>query len=485
MNFSEFESKAGKYNVIPLTRTLPADTLTPVGLYLAGRDGYRDSFLFESVEGEFRVARYSILGFGSSERLISKGPETVLVREGKCTSAGPSIADALKDRLRGFHPAFFEERPPFAGGYVGYLGYGCAARANGVSFRAEQDGFPDAELGRFDDLLVYDHARSRLLLVANALLEEGTYLEKAYRSTLSRLDALEALAGRAVPSQVGRCLSSREAGNDPGGDSFEAGVKAAKAHIREGDIYQVVLSVRQDFRFKGDPFDVYRRLRMDNPSPYHFFVQQQDSAILGASPEMLVRVTGRRVEVRPIAGTRPRGRDVEEDGDLRLELLEDQKENAEHTMLVDLGRNDVGRVSEYGSVKVTSFKEIENYSHVMHMVSSVEGRLREGMHPVDAFFAGFPAGTVSGAPKIRAMQLIADLEYRPRGVYSGAIGYFDYAGNLDTCIAIRAAFVRGGMIQVQAGAGIVADSEPDREYAECLHKMAAVRAAVDGTGGWQ
>ncbi len=265
--------------------------------------------------------------------------------------------------------------------------------------------------------------------------------------------------------------------------AFLEGVAQAKRHIVDGDVFQVVLSIQERIPFAGDPFDVYRLLRMANPSPYHFFLEQEDAVILGASPEMLARVEGRQLEVRPIAGTRPRGVTPAEDQLLREELLADAKEGAEHVMLVDLGRNDVGRVSAYGSVQVAAFRTVERYSHVMHLVSSVTGQLQEDVHPVDAFFAAFPAGTVSGAPKIRAMEIIHALEPVARGVYSGAIGYFDYRGNSDTCIAIRSTVIQGGVAQVQAGAGIVADSVPEKEFDECRHKMAPIKAALAAAKG--
>ena len=478
MDIQTFERLASEFNVIPLARTLAADTLTPVAIYLAARRAGERGFLFESVEGGRHVARYSILGLNARERITATNGVVVAQVGERLVQEIGNLPDVLKKRLASFHPFQAPGLPRFGGGYVGYLGYNCAAATERIPVKANPFGLPDASLHRFDDLVVFDHVESRVVLIANAVLSEHSNLREAHDDAASRLEHLANIirsAGAVPLEQREACLPEPSAEIR---EAFLQGVARAKQHIVDGDIFQVVLSIQEMIPFGGDPFDVYRLLRMSNPSPYHFFLEQEDAAILGASPEMLARVEGRQLEVRPIAGTRPRGATPVEDQALREELLSDAKEGAEHVMLVDLGRNDVGRVSSYGSVQVAAFRIVENYSHVMHLVSSVTGHLKDEIHPVDAFFATFPAGTVSGAPKIRAMEIIHDLEPASRGIYSGAVGYFDYRGNTDTCIAIRSTIIKDGIAQIQAGAGIVADSVPEKEFDECRHKMAPMKAAV-------
>jgi anthranilate synthase component 1 len=432
----------------------------------------------ESVEGGGHLARYSILGFEPKERLVARQGRVFSLRQGVQEELPGTLPQVLKERLGRFCPGRVTGLPRFSGGYVGYLGYACAAFMERLPVKPDPFGLPDAVLERFDDLLIYDHVRSQVTLLANAILEEHASEEEARRDAQSRLDRLAGLILTAGASPLELEVGPLAAGVSGDRGAYTQAVGRAQGHIKAGDVFQVVLSRQEIHPFSGNPMDLYRRLRMGNPSPYHFFLDQPEAVILGASPEMLVRVEDRQMEVRPIAGTRPRGATLEADEALRRELLDDPKEAAEHVMLVDLGRNDVGRVCEYGSVRVAAFRQVEAYSHVLHLVSSVTGTLRKDAHPVDALFAAFPAGTVSGAPKIRAMELIHDLEGPGRGVYSGAVGYFDYRGNLDTCIAIRTAVVKDGQVQLQAGAGIVADSVPDREYDECLQKLAPLAAAL-------
>ena len=483
MDHQTFERLAEEYNVIPLSRTVAADTLTPVAIYLAVRRAGERGFLLESIEGGHHVARYSILGMNPRERIIARGGR-VTARLGDATVLeSASLPGLLKARLTTFKPYEAPGLPRFGGGYVGHLGYACAAATERVPVKSDPFGLPDAALYRFDDLIVFDHVKNRVVLIANAVTPEHPDPSAAYRDAAARLENLERIVRSATADAPGQREGSLPEPPAAVREAFLEGVVRAKRHIVDGDIFQVVLSIQELIPFEGDPFDVYRLLRMSNPSPYHFFLEQEDAVILGASPEMLARVEDRRLEVRPIAGTRPRGATPAEDQALREDLLADAKEGAEHVMLVDLGRNDVGRVCAYGSVQVAAFRTVENYSHVMHLVSSVTGRLQEDVHPVDALFSAFPAGTVSGAPKIRAMEIIHDLEPAARGVYSGAIGYFDYRGNTDTCIAIRSTVIKDGIAQVQAGAGIVADSVPEREFDECRHKMAPLKAALAAAKG--
>lgn len=468
-----------------LRREFAADTVTPVAIQLACRRAGLRGFLFESVTGGRHVARYSLLGVDPRERLTA-GPHGVWHERGGASErldAAPAAFPAVLARLLAARRAPARaEGARFAGGWVGWLGAGCAAMTERVPVRREA-GMPDAVLERFDDLIVFDHVRNTVAAIVNARPAVGAEAEAAaLADAAARLERLSALVAGARAEPLALPDGAAPPPDEGRRARFEESVRRAQAEIRAGEIFQVVLSVQERTPFTGDPFAVYRRLRMGNPSPYHFWLDQGDTVVLGASPELLVRVEGRTVEVRPIAGTRPRGADDAGDEAMRRELLADAKEAAEHIMLVDLARNDVGRVAEYGSVEVAALRQVEPYSHVMHLVSSVKGRLREGLGPVDALFAGFPAGTVSGAPKIRALELIHELEEAPRGVYGGAVGYFDDSGRIDTCLAVRTIVVRGGEAIVQGGAGIVAESDPAREFAECGHKTAALRAALGPTG---
>jgi len=470
-------------NLIPLSRRLAADTLTPVGLLLAARRAGHRGFLLESVEGGRHLARYSFLGFQPRERLLLRQGQVLSLRNGVETVLPGSLPEAMKARLAAVRVADAPDLPRFTGGFVGYLGLACVAQVERLPVKPDPLGLPEAVLERFDTVLAYDHAKAELLLVTHADLEAFASEDLARQAAEAELDALEALVGRAGAAPLACGPAPSSPAELAGREAFEAAVGKAKAHIRNGEVFQVVLSVQDRRPFAGDPLDIYRHLRRANPSPYHFFLDLPEGTVLGASPELLLRVDQGEVELRPIAGTRPRGATAELDDALRRELLDDPKEAAEHVMLVDLGRNDVGRVAEVGSVRVAAYRDIEPYSHVMHLVSRVTGRLREDLHPVDAFFSAFPAGTVSGAPKLRALELIDELEGPGRGIYSGAVGYFDFRGNLDTCICIRSAVFRNGEVQLQAGAGIVADSIPANEFDECRHKLAPLAAALAACTG--
>ncbi|MBI5884388.1 MAG: chorismate-binding protein [Elusimicrobia bacterium] len=491
---------AGGHTVVPLVRELAADTLTPVAAFLRLARGEDRSFLLESVEGGERVARYSFLG--------ARPAETLAVREGRALLRKPDGSEsplpgepleALGRRLARWRAPREPGLPRFCGGAVGWVGYELAGRLEPTARLRAAEG-DEARLMVFQRAVAFDHARRRILLIAN-VAPDGQRTDLAFREASDALDELEERLGRPEPPPAGgerhappgtavlcrqpppvRQGPGRGRGGRPrtmlGDAAFLAGVARLKRHIRAGDIFQAVLSERFETPLRSHPFSVYRALRSLNPSPYMFYVSSGDETVLGASPEMLVRVEDGTVETRPIAGTRPRGRDEREDARLEASLRASVKERAEHLMLVDLGRNDVGRVARPGSVRVGSFMEVERYSHVMHLVSSVTGRLKAGLTPWDAFGACFPAGTVTGAPKIRAMQLVAGLEPRPRGAYAGAVVYCDFQGNLDSCIAIRSLFVKGGLARAQAGAGVVADSSPRRELAEVKSKAAAVLEAV-------
>ncbi len=440
----------------------PADLTTPVALMRALLGRPEPCFLLESVEGGERLGRWSFLGAAPSGAVPRRGEDPF------------AALKTLPDET----PPSGEDDPPFTGGAVGYVGYDAVRRLERLpSKNPDPVGLPDVWFGLFDDVVAFDHVKHRLLFLSRAAAGEETQA----RGRLSRF--ADRLLREAPPAHAARPeppLSWKE--SLPRRD-FMAAVETAKEHIRAGDIFQVVLSRRWSAPFGGDPFAVYRALRRISPSPYQYFLRTPHGAILGASPERLVRVRREDgiaiAETIPLAGTRPRGRTREEDLALERELLADGKERAEHVMLVDLGRNDLGRVAVPGSVTVRDFFSVERFSHVMHIATRVVGRLAEGRDAVDALTATFPAGTLSGAPKIRAMEIIESLEPVRRGPYGGAVGYLDYAGNLDVAIAIRTAVVADGVLHVQAGAGIVADSVPSSEADECENKARALMRAVD------
>jgi anthranilate synthase component 1 len=462
---------------VPHIREFLADSLTPLAVYrrLAALSPHR--FLFESVSGGERVSRFSFLGAAPRE-IYRLWPDRLEVeRRGRSERLPGSPLEALHEVLSSI---VSEPGPvPFTGGFVGYFGYDLIRLIERLP-HAPPDPFalPVALLARFDTLVLFDHAHQRVLAIANEI--EGETDVAAAERELARLSKLltEGLGGGGVampgqpPGPAGTDLPSLDSA------SFRLAVLAAKEHIAAGDIFQVVLARRWRVPRRIEPFALYRALRMVNPSPYMVLLETPEVSLVGASPEMLVRKQGRHIETRPIAGTRPRGMDAEGDRRLAADLLADPKERAEHVMLVDLGRNDLGRVAVPGSVRVPTFMEIENYSHVMHLVSSVEAELAEGRDALDALLACFPAGTVSGAPKIRAMEIIDGLEPQARGPYAGAVGYLSFSGDLDTCIAIRTLVVTEKETSVTAGAGIVADSDPAAEEQETKNKAAALLAAV-------
>ncbi len=464
----------------PHVREFLADTLTPLGAYRRLAKLSPTRFLLESVTGGDQVSRFSFLGAAPREIYRLWPDRLERERDGRREALPGTPLDALAAVLGSVTS---EPGPvPFIGGFVGYFGFDTIRLVERLPCALPGDPrLPLALLARFDAVAVFDHAHQRVLTVANEI--EGEVDAAEAERSLARM--AEVLTSAGAPGAV-PIPAARSAPLEPpptaepslSDEAFRAAVRRAKEHITAGDIFQVVLARRFLIRRRVEPLALYRALRVINPSPYMVLLETPDVALAGASPEMLVRKTGRTVETRPIAGTRPRGADPEGDRRLARDLLADPKERAEHVMLVDLGRNDLGRVAEPGSVEVASFMEIERYSHVMHIVSSVEGRLAEGKSALDALLACFPAGTLSGAPKIRAMEIIDELEPEPRGPYGGAVGYFSYSGDLDTCITIRTLVVEGEETSVTAGAGIVADSDPDAERRETENKAAGMLAAV-------
>jgi anthranilate synthase component I len=478
--FEEFVDLAKRATFVPVVKEIVADLLTPVSAFLKIAEHSDYAFLLESVEGGEHVGRYSFLGKDPFLILRGRATGTVIERAGVTSASEKSFIATLRDLMNGFQSPFVPGLPRFTGGAVGYLGYDTASWFEPVLASATRQADGDqAGFMLFDTVLAFDHVQHRILLIANARISGDEDLRSLYQFACAKIDFLE--------RELERALSlSRHTTSDPvilasnfTQPAFEAIVRQAKEHIAAGDIYQVVLSQKFSAHVAIDPFTVYRALRHVNPSPYMFFVRMGERSIVGSSPEMLVRVEGRRAETHPIAGTRPRGRTEDEDQRLADELKRNEKERAEHVMLVDLGRNDLGRVCSYGSVRVPTFMTLERFSHVMHLVSVVEGQLAADQDRLDALVACFPAGTVSGAPKVRAMQIINDLETTPRGIYAGAVGYLDFAGNLDFCIAIRTLVLERGHASIQAGAGIVADSNPTAEFEETRDKARAMIRALE------
>jgi anthranilate synthase component 1 len=409
----------------------------------------------------------------------ARGGATIIERAGQRTESDKPFVATVRELMAGFHAPFVPGLPRFTGGAVGYLGYDAAAWFEPVTLQASSDETDEAGFMLFDTVLAFDHVRHRILIIANARITGDEDLESLYQFARARIDFVERELERALSKPAPRATAPLEFTSNVSRDAFEQMVRTAKEYIAAGDIYQVVLSQRFEAPLNADPFTVYRALRHVNPSPYMYFLRVGERSIVGSSPEMLVRVEGRRMQTHPIAGTRPRGKTEEEDARLAEELKRNEKERAEHVMLVDLGRNDLGRVSTYGTVRVPTYMTIERYSHVMHLVSVVEGKLDDRHDRLDALVACFPAGTVSGAPKVRAMEIVAELENRRRGVYAGAVGYLDFAGNLDFCITIRTVVIENGRAYVQAGAGIVADSNPTAEYEETRDKARGVIRALE------
>jgi anthranilate synthase component 1 len=481
--YEQFVDLAQRGTFVPVCKEIMADLLTPVSAFLKIAEHSDYAFLLESVEGGEQVARYSFLGKDPFLCLRAADGRVIIDRGGTSEDSDEGFVETLRSLMARFRSPYVPGLPRFTGGAVGYLGYDAVPWFEPVALPAEGSpataGVDTAGFMLFDTVLAFDHVQHRILIIANARITQDDDLRSLYQFACAKIEFLERELERNLSHAERREAAPFTVASNITQERFEHHVRAAKEHIAAGDIYQVVLSQRFEGALDADPFTVYRALRHVNPSPYMFFLRVGALSIVGASPEMLVRVEGRRIETHPIAGTRPRGRDAEEDQRLAEELKASEKERAEHVMLVDLGRNDVGRVSEFGTVRVPQYMALERYSHVMHLVSIVEGRLADGQDRLDALVSCFPAGTVSGAPKVRAMEIIAELEPDRRGIYAGAIGYLDFAGNLDFCIAIRTIVIAGGRALVQAGAGIVADSNPTAEYQETRDKASALLRALD------
>jgi anthranilate synthase component 1 len=474
-----FRELARQGNLIPVYREIIADMETPVSAFQKIDTGDH-SFMFESVEKGNKFARYSFLG-ASPHLIFQAHGKKITLREGsdeRTYSIEGDLLHELERLMSGYHPVPAVDLPLFYGGAVGYLGFEAITQFEPTVSRAKEDdlGVPDAYFFITDTLLIFDHLERRIKIVANAHVSDPTQADRAYDEAVAKISELEARLERAVPGRllpVFADVKPLEPAINMTRDEYVAMTEAMQEYIRAGDIFQVVPSQRFEVPFDATAVHLYRALRLINPSPYMFILKLGDMALVGSSPELHVRCEEGKVQIRPIAGTRPRGKTPEEDDRLTAELLADPKERAEHVMLVDLARNDVGRVCQFNTVRLTDFMITERYSHVMHIVSNVEGELTPGHSAYDVMRATFPAGTVSGSPKIRAMQIIADQEPTCRGTYAGAVGYFGFSGNLDSCIAIRTILLKDGKAYLQAGGGLVADSTPLGEYEESCNKAKA------------
>ena len=485
-SFEEFKELARRGTFVPVCKEIVADLLTPVSAFLKIAEHADYAFLLESVEGGEHVGRYSFLGKDPFLILRAADGRTKIERGGAVTESDRPFIETLRRLMADFRSPFVPDLPRFTGGAVGYLSYGAASWFEPVlgDLGGGVDGSEQAGFMLFDTVLAFDHVQHRILIIANARVTADDDLESLYQFACAKIQFLERELDRNLSRATPSGHDGIEVRSNLTREAFEESVRTAKEYIAAGDIYQVVLSQRFEAEVAAEPLTVYRALRHINPSPYMYFVRMGGISIVGSSPEMLVRVEGSRVETHPIAGTRRRGRGDDEDMRLAEELKRNEKERAEHVMLVDLGRNDVGRVCEFGSVRVPQFMGLEKFSHVMHLTSIVEGRLADDRDRLDALVSCFPAGTVSGAPKVRAMQIIKELEPSSRGLYAGTVGYLDFAGNLDFCIAIRTVIMCKGTAYVQAGAGIVIDSNPTAEYEETKDKARAlVRALELAQGG--
>jgi anthranilate synthase component 1 len=480
-DFASFQALAAQGNLIPVYREIMADLDTPVSAFKKIDDG-RYAFLLESIEGGEKWARYTFLGSNPSVVIRSLGNSVEIIEEGAVRRE--ETADPLgffRDYLQRYRPVALDGIPRFFGGAVGYLGYDMVRYFEQLpTAKPAVVGAYDSYFVITDTILIFDNVSQKIKVVSNAHLDAGKSPQEAYAEATAKIDALirklkTPLAAAPSPPAGAKVSFSSNMSRE----AFEKGVEQAKEYVRAGDIIQVVLSQRFSGVLTVDPLDIYRMLRTLNPSPYMFFLRLDATLVVGASPEVMVRKEGGHVELRPIAGTRPRGATPEADRALAAELLADPKERAEHVMLVDLGRNDLGRVCKAGTVRVTELMVVERYSHVMHIVSNVQGELEAGRDAFDVVRATFPAGTLSGAPKVRAMEIIDELEPVRREIYGGAVGYFSFSGNMDMAIAIRTLVIKDGKVHLQAGAGIVADSDPAAEYQETVNKAMAVVKAIE------
>jgi anthranilate synthase component I len=480
-DFKTFSKLARQGNLVPVYETYTADLLTPVGAYLRIARDAKYSFLLESVEGGETIARYTFAGANPSEVFRARGRACTLERGDARTRSDEDPVERLRRLTRRFRPVRVPGLPPFVAGAIGFCAYDMVRLAEKIPDTGRDDlGLDDCAMMFYLGVLAFDHVQHRIWIIHNVFTDGTGSLRENYDAAAGEIRKTRRLLEGPLPKQAPpKRPGPLEVRSNMTKGKFTSAVKEAKQYIRAGDAFQIVVSQRFEAKTEAEPFEIYRALRVVNPSPYLYFLRLGDVSVVGSSPEMLVKVQGRDATYRPLAGTRPRGRDEKEDRELEAALLADPKERAEHVMLVDLGRNDLGRVCEYGSVKPERLMFVERYSHVMHIASSLRGKLRDDVDCFDALMACFPAGTLSGAPKVRAMEIIDELEPTRRGIYGGAILYLDFSGNLDSCIGLRTLVAKNGRAYVQAGAGIVADSVPEQEYEESANKARAVLKALE------
>ena len=487
-SFEKYQALAAEFDLVPVYRRLLSDHLTPVSAFRLLDDGHSPACLFESVVGGEKIGRYSFIAIGPRSRVLAFRNEVQWHHEGRVTTQ--TVDDPLaflRDKLGKLSVADMPELPPFVGGAIGYAGYDVVRYVERLPNAPTDDRhLPDLDFGFYDLMVVFDNVNKTVMILNLVSKSDSVPLDVTYCEAVKRIGE--------VTDRLGRSLNPLPAADITLGipptlqpksnftrEGFVSAVEKCREYIQAGDIFQVVLSQRFEIDCDCDPLEVYRSLRVINPSPFMFLVRTSHCTLVGSSPEVMSRVMDRVATVRPLAGTRPRGKSQDEDERLAKELLEDPKERAEHVMLVDLGRNDIGRVAKFGTVRLSDLMVVEQYSHVMHISSNVTGVLRDDLDAMDAFKACLPAGTVSGAPKVRAMEIIDELEPTRRGPYAGAVGYFDYRGNMDTCITLRTMVVCNGKIYIQAGAGLVADSDPASEYQETVNKAKALLSSVEAT----
>lgn len=486
--FDSYRELAERFDIVPVYRRLLSDHLTPVSAFRLLDDSTSSAGLFESVIGGEKIGRYSFIAVGPRARVVAYGSRVEFHRNGTCEEFQcEDPLEFLSNQLGNQSIAPVPELPPFVGGAIGYAGYDVIRYVEHLPNTPKDDrNLPDLDFGFYDQLVVFDHVNKTIMVVVLSRPAECHSAQEAYTHASDWIDQIvqrldqplpqHSLAD--VPLTYAPTLKPKSNFTQQG---FEQAVASCREYIQAGDIFQVVLSQRFEVECTSEPIEIFRTLRVINPSPFMFLLRTPECTLVGSSPEVMARVVDRVVTVRPLAGTRPRGKTSDDDKRLAEELLADPKERAEHVMLVDLGRNDVGRVSEFGSVKLNDLMVVEFYSHVMHISSNVQGTLRGELSAMDAFRACLPAGTVSGAPKVRAMEIIDELEPTKRGPYAGAVGYFDYRGNMDTCITLRTMVIKDQKVYIQAGAGLVADSDPISEYQETVNKAKALLAAVEVT----
>ena len=481
LTYDEFQDLVSDgYGTVPVYKRILSDLLTPVAawVHLSKKADY--AFLLESVEKGNQFSRYSYVGINPQKILMHKDGQTTVTENGESIIVDMPFLDLLRETQSKYNMVKLPGIPSFTGGLVGYLGYETIAWVEDIpTHDKSQLDVPDSVFMLFEDMIAFDHLKGSALVISNVKVNPDQDLEKQFDKAHLRVDAIGESLHSDVDYQTPVRVEQSKVSSNFDQNSFESAVLKAKAHIVDGDIFQLVLSQRFERKTSVEPTTLYRALRTINPSPYMFHLKIIDFDIIGASPELLVKVEDGTVEIRPIAGTRKRGETEAEDKALAHDLINDEKECAEHLMLLDLGRNDVGRVSEYGSVTIPENMVIENYSHVMHIVSDVKGTLAKDKDPFDAIMSGFPAGTVTGAPKIRAMEIIHELEPDRRDIYSGTVGFFDFTGNVNTCITIRTMIMKNGTVHFQSGAGIVHDSDPTKEFEETVNKAKAIMAAID------